>query len=136
MAGALGATSSARTPEELEALFEDALIQGDSMMLSTLFEPGATLVTGNAPPAHGSEAIACLALVTWGGDHPYVADPRHVVVARDIALIVAEQGINVVHRDCDGAWRYAIVLQTEGDSNEQETDADGHESHTTCARSG
>jgi hypothetical protein len=118
MAGALGVTSSARTPEELEALFEDALMQGDSMMLSTLFEPGATLVTGNEPPAHGSEAIACMALVTWGGDHSYVADPRRIVVVRDIALIIAKQAINVMHRDCDGAWRYTIVLQREGDSND------------------
>jgi hypothetical protein len=118
MAGTPGVTSGARTPEELEALFEDGLVQGDTVMLSMLFEPGATLVIGNEPPARTSEAIACMALITWGGDHPYVADPRRVVVARDIALIIADQGINVVHRDRDGAWRYTIVLQTLGNSNE------------------
>ena len=118
MAGTPGVTSGARTPEELEALFEDALVIRDRRMLSTLFEPGATLVNGNEPPARGGEAIARLALATWDGDHPYVADPRRVVEARDMAVIIVEQGINVVHRDRDGAWRYTIVLQTVGDSSE------------------
>jgi hypothetical protein len=135
MVGTPGVTSDARTPEELEALFEDALVQRDSVMLGALFEPGATLVTSNERQTRSPKAIACMALATWGDDHPYVADPRRVVVARDIALIIAEQGINVIHRDCDGAWRYSIVLQTAGDSNEQEANAHGYESHTTCARS-
>ena len=99
-------------------LFEDALVIRDHQNLSALFEPGAMLVTGNEPPARSSEAIVRMALATWGGDHPYVADPRRVVVARDTALIIVEQGMNVVHRDRDGAWRYAIVLHAMEDSNE------------------
>jgi hypothetical protein len=117
MAGIPSTTGGARTPEELETLFEDALVLGDRVMLPALFAPGATLVIGNALPARGSEAITRMAIATWGGDHPYVAAPRRVVVARDIALVITEQGINVVHRDRDGAWRYTIVLQTVGDSN-------------------
>ena len=117
MAGAPGVTSGARTPEELETRFEDALLLRDRQVLPTLFESGATLVMGDEQPVRGGEAIAHVVLAMRDGVGTYVADPRRVVVARDIALIVAEQGVNVVHRDGDGAWRYAIVLQTVGDSN-------------------
>ena len=112
MIGRRGDVAGARTPEELETLLEDALIIGDGDALAALFEEGATLVAPNEPPARGGEAIARLALVTWGGDRPYVADPRHVVRARDVALVVGERGINVARRGGGGAWRYAIVLQT------------------------
>ncbi len=77
------------------------------------------LVAGDEGPAHGGEAIARLALATWKGDHTYVAEPRRVLQARDIALIVAEQGINVVRRRPDGGWRYAIVLRPVDDGTER-----------------
>ena len=104
----------ARTPEELATLLEDSLIVGDAEALASLFEAGATLVAGNAQPARGREAIARVALAVWGGDLPYVADLRHVVVARDVALILTGQGIHVARRAPDGAWRYTIVLQRVG----------------------
>ena len=109
------AISGARTPEELETLFEDALVIRDREALAELFEERAVLVAGDERPACGGEEIARLALATWEGDHTYVADPRRVTQARDIALIVAERGINVVRRGCDGDWRYAIVLQSVDD---------------------
>ena len=59
--------------------------------------------------ARGVE-IAWLALATWHGDATYVADPRRVVQARDIALIIADRAINVARRGHDGVWRYAIVF--------------------------
>src|SRR5688500_1711280 len=117
MARAPGATSGARTPEELETLFEDALLLRDCQVLPTLFASGATLVIGDEPPIRGSEAIAHVVLAMRDGVGTYIADPRRGVVARDIALIIAEEGVNVVHRDGDGAWRYLIVLRMEGDSN-------------------
>ena len=120
MAGTPGVMSGARTPEELETLFEDALVQADSVMLAALFEPGATLVIDKEPPVRSREAITSMALGTWGGEHPYIADPQRVLVARNTALIIAEQSINVVHRDRDGAWRYAIVLQRLEDDTERE----------------
>ncbi len=104
-----GMVGGARTPEELETLLEDALVVGDRAALAALFEAGAVLIAGDERPARGGEAIARLALATWAGDHTYVADPRRVMQARDIALIIAEQGINVVRRGRDGAWRYTIV---------------------------
>ena len=100
----------ARTPEELETLFEDALLIRDPASLATLVEEAAVLVAGDAQPARGGEEIARLALATWEGDHSYVAQPRRVVQARDIALIVVERGVNVARRDRNGAWRYAVLL--------------------------
>ena len=78
--------AGARTPEELETLFEDALLVRDRQALAALFEAGAVLVAGDGPPARGGAAIARLALAMWAGDGAYVADPRRVVQARDIAL--------------------------------------------------
>jgi len=105
-------SAGARTPEELETLLEDTLMIGDCEALALLFEEGAVLVVGDGRSARGREEIAHLALVTWSGDRAYVADPRGVVQAREIALIVAEHGINVVRRGHDGVWRYAIVCQS------------------------
>ena len=112
--GATGVVMSggARTPEELETPFEDALVIRDRQAVAELFEEGAVLIAGDERPGRGGEAIARLALATWEGEHTYVADPRRVMQARDLALIVVEQGINVARRGRDGAWRYAIVLRS------------------------
>ena len=104
-------SAGARTPEELETLLEDALVIRDRDALLALFEGGAVLVVGDERPACGGEEIGRRALSAWDGDRTYVADPRRVMQARDIALIVAGRGINVARRDRDGTWRYAIVLQ-------------------------
>jgi quercetin dioxygenase-like cupin family protein len=115
-----GVTTGAWTPEELETLFEDALVIRDRQVLPTLFASGATLVIGDEQPIRGGEAIAHVVLAMWDGVGTYVADPRRVVVARDIALIVAEQGVNVMQRGADGAWRYAIVVHAVEESNGRE----------------
>ena len=92
-------------------LFEDSLVLRDRQALAELFEAGAVLVVGDERSARGGEDIAGLALVTWEGAHTYVADPKQVMQARDIALIVSERGLNVARRGSDGSWRYAIVHQ-------------------------
>jgi len=100
----------ARTPEELETLFEDAFVTRDRAALAQLFEDGAVLVGGGPVEARGGEQIAGFAATMWEGGHTYVADPQRVLQARDTALVVATQGINVVRRGSDGRWRYAISL--------------------------
>ena len=105
-------TDGARTPEELETLFEDALVLRDRQAVAELFEEGAVLIAGDERPGRGGEEIARLALATWEGYRTYVADPRRVTQVRDLALIVVEQGINVARLGRDGAWRYAIVLRS------------------------
>jgi hypothetical protein len=104
-------TEVARTPEELETLFEDAFVTRDAAALSGIFAEGAVLAVGGRPgAARGSVEIARLVTGLWEGGQTYVADPRRVVQARDTALVLADDAINVVRRGSDGAWRYAIAL--------------------------
>lgn len=101
----------ARTPEELDALLEDAFVLRDPRALAPLFEARAVFVKGEGTAeVRGSEAIARSASALWSRDLTYVADPRRVVQARDLALVLATQGTSVVRRGADGAWRYAISL--------------------------
>ena len=100
----------ARTPEELETLLEDAFVIRDREALIELFENGAVLVSGDVQEARGEEEIARLTSALWDRDHTYVADPHRILQARDTALVVADEGINVARRGSDGAWRYAIAL--------------------------
>jgi hypothetical protein len=102
-------SSGAHTPEELETLFEDALVLRDRQALAALFEDGALFITDDGRSARGGKEIGALALAVWGGEHTFVADPRCVVQARDVALIVGEVSLNVV-RCGGGIWRYRIVL--------------------------
>jgi hypothetical protein len=114
----------ARTPEELETLFEDALVLGDRAALASLFVGPAVLAVNDESAVRGDE-IGRLALAWWGDGHAYVADPRRLLVARDIALIVGERGVNVARRDRNGDWKYAIVRQSvasDGGRNGQESE--------------
>lgn len=114
-------SDGAQTPEELETLFEDSLLLRDGMALNRLFDSGAAFVAHDVGTARGDE-IARLALATWNGDATYLADPRWVVQAHDIALIVTGPIINVARRGLDGVWRYAIVFvdeQSKGKSNDR-----------------
>ncbi|HMO60239.1 MAG TPA: hypothetical protein PKA05_18695 [Roseiflexaceae bacterium] len=103
-------SSSASTPEELETLFEDAILLRDPGALAALFDDGAVLATGRQAPARDGATIAQHALVHWHDEHVFIANPQCVVQARDIALIVAARSIHVAQRDNDGIWRYRIVL--------------------------
>jgi hypothetical protein len=101
----------ARTPEELETLLEDAFVLHDPQALAELFQPGAMLVAGGRlPEARGRWQIARVAAQLWDSQQLYLADPHRVLQARDTALVVAGQAINVVRRGDDGFWRYAISL--------------------------
>jgi hypothetical protein len=102
--------SRARTPEELETLLEDAFVLHDEEALPQFFQPGAMLVVGGLPEAHGRRQIARVAAQLWNLDHSYLADPRRILQVHDTALVLGERAINVVHRGTDGFWRYAISL--------------------------
>ncbi len=121
-ADVLGVTASTggRTPEELETLFEDALLLRDHQILTALFESGAMLVMGGEQPIRGGEAIARAALAPRKGIGAYVADPQRLLLVRNIALVITAQGVNVLHRGDDGAWRYAIILHEVEESNGKE----------------
>src|SRR5688572_5063999 len=103
--------SGARTPEELETLFEDVFIIRDAAALAQLFEEGAVLVAGDGvQEARDGEEIVRFARAMWERDYTYVANPRRVLQTRDTALVVAERSINVVRRGSDGTWRFSISL--------------------------
>jgi hypothetical protein len=101
----------ARTPEDLEALFEDALVMRSVTMLGELFDDHAVLVTREAGTARGVTDVVALALAALRDGNLYTADPRLVTQTRDIALIIGACGTNVACRGRDGVWRFTIVLQ-------------------------
>jgi hypothetical protein len=99
----------ARTPEELEQLFEDAFVVRDRGAVAHLFEEDAVLGAASGE-ARGSEEIGHLAAAMWHRKYSYLADPQRIVQARDTALVVARQSLNVVRRGSNGSWLYAISL--------------------------
>ena len=101
----------ARTPEELETLFEDAFVVRDRDAVGALFEAGALLIAaGGAAAARGPEQIAQRAVAMWESDRTYVADRAQVLQSRDTALVLAGHGTSVMRRGRDGAWRYVIAV--------------------------
>ena len=103
-------TSGAGTPEELEALLEDAFVVRDRIAAAGLFEHGSVLAcTALAHPTRGRAAIAELVERLWKSDQTYVADPRQVLQAGDTALVIGSHVISVARRG-PGGWRYAIAL--------------------------
>lgn len=76
----------ARTPEELDTLLQDAFVVRDGAALPELFEDGAVLPQGG---------------------RTYVAEPRRVVQARAVALVISGWDLHVARRGGDGSWRYA-----------------------------
>jgi hypothetical protein len=109
----------ARTPEELETLFEDAFVIRDRETLAELFEYGAVLGDGSRE-ARGGDEIARLAGDMWERGRTYLAEPCRVLQVRDTGLIVAKRGINVARRGSDGGWRYAIALLSRDDPTTEE----------------
>ena len=103
-------------------MFEDAFVVRDRQAIAELFEDGAVLVRGGTPKeARGTQEIARVATELWARDLTYLADPQRVLQARDTALVVAQQGINVLRRGGDGTWRYAIsLLALDDNSTRQE----------------
>src|SRR5215218_8026297 len=69
----LDVSNNARTPEELETLFEDSLLLRDGVALSQLFDGGSTFVAHDGGTARGGAEIARLALTTCNGNAAYVA---------------------------------------------------------------
>ncbi len=102
--------TGARTPEELEALLEDAILLRDRTALDTLFDDGAVLMEGGGVEARGGEAIGDALAQLWTRDCAYVARPKWVLQSHDTALLVADAGIHVLRRGSDRVWRAAISL--------------------------
>ncbi len=102
----------ARTPEELDALLEDAFVVRDRGAVASLFEREGLLVDDAAREARGAREIAGWASETWTRGLTYLGAERRVLQAGDTALVLTPQGIGVARRRDDRAWRYAIALLT------------------------
>ena len=90
-------------------LLEDSLLLQDGQAVGQLFELGAVLSTAfGAPSVHGRAEIARAAHHLWSNGRTYVADARHVLQARDTALVLGKQATSVVRRDEAGTWHFAI----------------------------
>jgi hypothetical protein len=100
----------ARTPEELETLFEDAFVTRDQEALARLFEDEAILVADGLVEVRGVDEIGRVATAIWAGGRTYLADPRRILQSRGTALLMADGTLNVARRGSDGAWRFAISL--------------------------
>src|SRR6188472_1099003 len=67
----------ARTPEELETLFEDAFVTRDAAALQAMFADGGVLLAGSAErEVRGAAAIGRCATALWEHDDTYVAARR------------------------------------------------------------
>lgn len=81
----------AACPEELETLLEDAYVLCDDVALHRLFE--------------GRVAFA-----DWQSIGRYVVERRSLVRSGDVALVLGDGNVAVLHRGPDRGWRYAIVV--------------------------
>jgi len=118
---------AARTPEELDTLFAQALNAGNLDALTSLYEPQASLMPSPGKVVVGTAAIreALAAFVA--------AKPKMTLTARlvsrtgDLALVTAKwelamngddgqpakvngQSVEVVRRQPDGTWLFAIDM--------------------------
>jgi hypothetical protein len=99
-------SGGARSPEELEMLFEDALVVGDIDALRDIFEATAIVVTATGAELRGRDAIvdACLEDV--------IAGSLRVLQSGRTALVLGPRSVSVVRRGADRAWRYAITVRS------------------------
>jgi ketosteroid isomerase-like protein len=111
--------SAARTPEELDALLEDAFVVRDRRAVAALFESEALLVDAAAGEARGAREIARWATQTWRRGVTYLAAEPRVLQAGDTALVLTPEGISVARHD-DRGWRYAIALLSLGHATARE----------------
>jgi uncharacterized protein (TIGR02246 family) len=116
----------ARTPEELDALFADALNRADLPALLALYEPQASLTASPGKSVTGSAGIR-EALAGFLQARPKIElVPRVVAQTGDLALVtarwkltmagpdgapaapVAGQSVEVMRRQAEGHWLFAI----------------------------
>ncbi len=114
----------ARTPAELDDLFEDAYAARDATAIAALCQDDAVMVTPDGDELRGSHAIVGMAEEFWKGDLAYVSEVTRVAEAGDTALMVfrwtmsardgqvADEGtgVDVARRQPDGTWKYVIGL--------------------------
>ncbi len=118
---------SARSPEEIDPLFAQALNAADLDALMALYEPQASLMPSPGKVVVGTAAIR-EALSAFLAARPNIAlSQRLVSRTDDLALVTSKweltmtgadgqrstmngQSVEVVRRQADGSWRFAIDM--------------------------
>jgi uncharacterized protein (TIGR02246 family) len=118
---------AARKPEELDALFGQALNAGDLDALVALYEPQASLMPSPGKVVVGAPAIREALAAFIAGKPKITLTPRLVSQTGDLALVTAKwelalngddgkpakmhgQSVEVVRRQADGNWLFAIDM--------------------------
>jgi SnoaL-like domain len=103
-------TALVRTPDDLDALLEDASMVGDPASFRALFDERALLVDPWGREARGTAAIAGAFRELRSREGAYVACSSRVLCNGDSALVVADGGTHVLRRTRGRVWRVTISL--------------------------
>ena len=118
---------AARTPEDVDRLFVDALNAGKLDELVALYEPQATLMPSPGKLVTGSAAIREALAQFVAGKPRMTLKPRLIAQTADLAMIGSQwdlamtgpdgkpaqmkgESVEVVRRQSDGRWLFAIDL--------------------------
>lgn len=118
---------AARTPEDVDRLFVDALNAGKLDELVALYEPQATLMPSPGKLVTGSAAIREALAQFVAGKPRMTLTPRLIAQTGDLAMIGSQwdlamtgpdgkpvqmkgESVEVVRRQSDGRWLFAIDL--------------------------
>jgi uncharacterized protein (TIGR02246 family) len=118
---------NARTPEDTDRLFAEALNAGKLDDLVALYEPQATLMPSPGKLVAGTTAIRESLASFLAGKPRMSLTPRLVAQGGDVAVVTAKwelsvtgpdgkpatmtgQSVEVVRRQADGRWLFAIDL--------------------------
>jgi ketosteroid isomerase-like protein len=99
--------AGAESPEELEAMLEDACLLSDAPLLTSLFDDDAVLLTRACSQVRGRQAIVEVIIDHLGHGCRYVAAPQLVMQCGRLALIISCEATSVARRGPDG-WHYVI----------------------------
>ena len=100
-------SAGAASPEELEAMLEDACLLNDTTFLSLLFDVDAVLLARGRSQVRGRPAIANVIIGQLRDGGSYVAAPNLVMQSGPLALIISANATSVARRSLDG-WHYVI----------------------------
>ena len=118
---------AARTPEDVDRLFAEALNAGNLDALAALYEPQATLMPSPGKLVTGSAAIRESLATFLAGSPKMSLAVRLVAQSGELAVTSAKwemsmtgpdgkpvqmsaQSVEVVRRQADGSWRAVIDL--------------------------
>ena len=109
----------ARTPEEIDTLFEEAMKNGDLDAVMDLYEPGAVFPWPQDQLFEGAAAIRKLWKPIVANKPTNEIEIKKILIADDIAVIyktwkstapleISATAVEVSRRQDDGTWRLVI----------------------------